>query len=102
MNDEMIPPAARDTEPPEPGEGFRHGSTLPPFASDERVTRLEAQHSEVMGALGEIRGMLVSLIDGSNEFRATVHELEQRVNRLAGRVAVLDGQKEGKNGNHRT
>jgi hypothetical protein len=98
MNDEMIPPAARDTTPPAPGEEFRHGSTLPPFASDERVTLLEHQHGEVMETLRQILTSIAKLADRVTAFHEDMRRGDERMNRLAARVALLDGKREGTNG----
>ena len=92
-----IPPP-RDTIPPEAGEDFKHRSTLPPFASEQRVSELEDKHAEVMATLGEILQRLDTLTNHVAAFHADVRALEQRVNKLAGRVAALDGKREASNG----
>jgi len=93
-----IPPTSRDTIPPEPGEDFRHGSTLPPFASEQRVLDLESKHTEVMTTLGEIRKLMSTLLERVSAFHEDIQKLNTRMNKLAARVAMLDGKKEGHNG----
>jgi chromosome segregation ATPase len=101
MNDE-IRPAARDTIPPEAGEDFKHRSTLPPFASDKRVQDLEDKHTEVMATLGQILDRLDTLTDRVSSFHEDNRRLDERMNKLAGRVAALDGKREGQNGSTQT
>lgn len=98
MTNEMIPPKDRDTEPPEPGEDFKHHSTMPPFASDKRVADLEDKHSEVMATLGRILASVEMLTDRVTSFHEDVRHINERINRLAARVAMLDGKREGSNG----
>jgi hypothetical protein len=98
----MVPPASRDTLPPDPSDDAKAArrSTLPPFASDERVTKLEDQHAEVMATLGEIRGMVAKLTDRVTEFHENIRRNSLRITRLAARVALLDDEEEGElNGN---
>ena len=94
------PPDARDTIPPEVGEDFRHGSTLPPFASDERVTLLESQHSEVMATLGEIKDSLQVLTNNVLVFHDDIRRNSQRITMLAARMTLLDGEEEGEINGH--
>jgi hypothetical protein len=99
MKDEMIP-AARDTLPPETGEDFKHHSTMPPFASDKRVSDLEDKHSEVMASLGELRVLVTTLTDRVMEFHYDIRRNSQRLTMLAARVALLDGEEEGEINGH--
>jgi hypothetical protein len=72
---------------------------MPPFASESRVTDLEDKHAEVMASLAEIRSLLTVLADSVAEFHADTRALNDRMNKLAARVAMLDGKREGSNGN---
>lgn len=101
MNDTMIPPKDRDTEPPDPRDAL-HRSTLPPFASEQRVTDLEDKHTEVMATLGEIRSLVGALADRVTAFHEELRhsDIDERINKLAGRLAAIDGKREGTNGNN--
>lgn len=99
MSDEMVP-TPRDTVPPEPGDDFKHRSTLPPFASDKRVADLEDQHAEVMATLSEIRGLVTSLTDRVTAFHEDIRRNSMRLTKLAARVALIDGEEEGELNGH--
>lgn len=98
MTNEILPPKDRDTEPPTPLDAL-HRSTLPPFASDARVRDLEDKHAEVMAMLGQILDRVDTLTDRVSSFHEDARKLDERMNKLAARVALLDGKREGTNGN---
>lgn len=89
MNDTLLPPPDRDTEPPSQLDGL-HRSTLPPFASDARVTRLEEQHREVMAALDEIRELLQKTLNAALDTHSRQSKLEERFKELEARVTILE------------
>ena len=87
-------PEGRDTIPPEPGEEFKHSSTLPPFASEESVLELKDKFTELKALLGEVKSILTTVTDRVVSFAEDIRRIEARQNRLAGRVAAIDGDDE--------
>ena len=95
MSDEMLPPPSiRDTIPPEPGEDFKHHSTLPPFASEASVLELQDKFNELKALLGEVKKLLGTVTNRVASFSDDIRRISQRQTRLAARVAILDGDEE--------
>lgn len=99
MSDEMLP-SARDTIPPEPGEDFKHHSTLPPFASEADVQELEDKFNELKALLGEVKKALVTVTDRVGSFSEDIRRISRRQTTLAARMTILDGEEEGELNGH--
>jgi hypothetical protein len=101
MSNEMLP-TARDTIPPEPGEDFKHHSTLPPFASEADVQELKDKFDELTALLASVKSTLVTITNRVASFSDDIRRVSQRQTKLAARMAIIDGEEEGAINGHDT